>query len=304
MADSPATAPRLRDVIALLVTPFHRDFSLNEAALRDQIAWAIAEGARGVVAAPSIGEFLHLTEAERRRVFEITLDHASRYRDIAVVAMTSGPDTLSAIRWTDLARQMGFDAAMVVPPFYWPCGPEEAFEHYRLVAEACDIPLVVYHNPALSKFRMTPEFIGRVAELARVVAVKEVETDLEHLEALVEALRGKAAYLQTFRAYYTARLLGSAGGFVNIFAVPACVAIDRALARGEPARALEIQMHLNRCFPRGGEGSLGRLGATKLAATLVTGIDMGPPRPPYRTPEQARALLDARLPALKAALRP
>ncbi len=293
----------LRDVIALLVTPFHPDFSLNETALREEIEWAIAQGATGVVAAPSIGEFLHLTEAERRRVFEITLEHASRHPAVARVAMTSAPETLSTIRWTNLAREMGFDAAMVVPPFYWPCSAEEVFEHYQRVAESCEIPLVLYHNPALSKFRMSPEFIGRVAALPRVVAVKEVETDLEHLEALVEALRGKAAYFQTFRAYYTARQLGSAGGFINIFAVPACVAIDRALTRGETTRALEIQMQLNRCFPRGGEGSLGRLGATKLAASLVTGIDMGPPRPPYRAPEQAQALLRARLPALDAVVR-
>lgn len=289
-------------VIALLVTPFTEDYSLNEAALREEIDWCFAHGASGVVATPSIGEFVHLTDKERIRCFEITFDQARRQRDASVLAMTAGPDTLVAMRFTEVARKMGFDAAMVIPPYYWRCGTDEAYEHYRRIAEACRFPLVVYHNPALSKFHMSAEFMSRVTTLDEVVAVKEVETDLQHLEALVQAIRGKAAYFQTFRAYYTGRQLGSAGGFINVFAVPACVAIDRALAGGETARAQEIQLRLNNCFPRGGEGALGHLGTTKLTASVATGIDMGPARPPYRAPDNARDLISARLPLLQEVL--
>jgi 4-hydroxy-tetrahydrodipicolinate synthase len=290
---------RLRGVIALLVTPFHDDYSINEAALRDEIDWCFAHGAAGVVATPSIGEFVHLSDAERTRCFEITLDQASRHRDAIVLAMTAGPDTIVASRFTALARDMGFDAAMVIPPYYWRCGTDEAYDHYRLIAERCVFPLVVYHNPALSKFHMSAEFMSRVTALDRVVAVKEVETDVQHLEALVQAIRGKAAYFQTFRAYYTGRQLGSAGGFINVFAVPACVAIDRALDAGDTARAQAIQLRLNNCFPRGGEGALGHLGTTKLTASVATGIEMGPARPPYRAPDNARALITSRLPLLR-----
>jgi 4-hydroxy-tetrahydrodipicolinate synthase len=289
-------------VIAFLVTPFHDDYSINEAALREEVDWCFAHGATGVVATPSIGEFVHLTDDERRCCFEITLAQASKRPDAAVLAVTAGPDTLVAMRFTKLARDMGFDAAMVIPPYYWRCGSEEVYEHYKMIAEGCDIPLVVYHNPALSKFHMSAEFMGRVTALDRVVAVKEVETDLQHLEALVQAIRGKAAYFQTFRAYLTGRQLGSAGGFINVFAVPACVAIDRALAAGDAARALEIQMRLNNCFPRGGEGALGHLGTTKLTASVATGIEMGPARPPYHAPENARALITSRLPLLQEVL--
>jgi 4-hydroxy-tetrahydrodipicolinate synthase len=289
-------------VIALLVTPFNADYSLNEAALREEIDWCFAHGASGVVATPSIGEFVHLSDEERIRCFAITLEQARRHRGASVLAMTSGPDTLVAERFTTVARKMGFDGAMVIPPFYWRCGSVEVYDHYRFLAERCEIPLVVYHNPALSKFHMSAEFMSRVTSLDRVAAVKEVETDLQHLEALVQAIRGKAAYFQTFRAYYTGRQLGSAGGFVNVFAVPACAAIDRALAAGDAARAQEIQLRLNNCFPRGGEGALGHLGTTKLTASVATGIDMGPARPPYRAPENARDLILSRLPLLEAVL--
>jgi len=289
-------------VIALLVTPFHDDYSINEAALRDEIDWCFAHGATGVVATPSIGEFVHLSDDERRRCFEITFDQASKHRGASVLAVTAGPDTLVAVRFTTLARDMGFHGGMVIPPYYWRCGTDEAFDHFRTIAERCRLPLVVYHNPALSKFHMSPDFFGRVTAIDEVVAVKEVETDLQHLEALVQAIRGKAAYFQTFRAYLTGRQFGSAGGFINVFAVPACVAIDRALAAGDTARALDIQMRLNNCFPRGGEGALGHLGTTKLTATVATGIEMGPARPPYRAPDDARALIESRLPLLREVL--
>jgi dihydrodipicolinate synthase/N-acetylneuraminate lyase len=77
------------------------------------------------------------------------------------------------------------------------------------------------------------------------------------------------------------------------------VALARAYAGGDVARAQEIQRRLNRCFPRGGEEALGHLGTTKVTASVVTGIDMGPARPPYMAPEDADALIRRRLPALQ-----
>ncbi len=294
---------RLHGVIALLVTPFRDDFSLNEEALRAEIDWCFGHGATGIVATPSIGEFIHLSDEERVRCFEITLEQAAKHRDALTAAVTSGPDTRVAQRFTILARKMGFDNAMVIPPFYWRCGYEEVFRHYQMIAETCDMPITLYHNPELSKFHMSPEFMGRVTGLEQVVAVKEVETDLQHLEGMVQAIRGKADYLQTYRAYYTGRQLGSVGGFINVSAVPACVAIDRALAKGDRALAQEIQIRLNNCFPRGGEGALGHLGTTKVTASVVTGIEMGPARPPYMAPPNARELIRSRLPLLEEVIR-
>ena len=72
----------------MLVTPFHDDYRLNEAALRKEVQWAIKSGAEGVVAAPSIGEFLHMDEAERTKVFEIVIEEASKHPNISTVAMT------------------------------------------------------------------------------------------------------------------------------------------------------------------------------------------------------------------------
>jgi dihydrodipicolinate synthase/N-acetylneuraminate lyase len=285
-------------IIAMLVTPFTADYRLNEPALRDEVKWAIANGATGVVAAPSIGEFLHMDEAERTRVFEIVREEAGRKLDVCAVAMTSGATTLETLKYARIASKMGYDAQQVIPPYYWRCGELEVERHFRMVAEAGDLPVVIYHNPALSKFNITPKFAGKLATIPGVAAFKEVLTDLQHLEALYDEVAGRADIYNTFRALLAGLMLGAAGGFINIFAVPAAVALMKSFKAGDLARAEEIQRRLNRCFPRGGEETLGHLGTTKVTASVVTGIDMGPARPPYMAPEDAAERLQKRLPAL------
>ncbi len=285
-------------IIAMLVTPFTADYRLNEPALRDEVKWAIANGATGVVAAPSIGEFLHMDEAERTRVFEIVREEAGRKPDVCAVAMTSGATTLETLKYSRVAGKMGYDAQQVIPPYYWRCGELEVERHFRMVAEAGDLPVVIYHNPALSKFNISPKFAGKLATIPGVVAFKEVLTDLQHLEALYDEVAGRADIFNTFRALLAGLMLGAAGGFINIFAVPAAVALMKSFKACDLARAEEIQRRLNRCFPRGGEETLGHLGTTKVTASVVTGIDMGPARPPYTAPEDAADRLLKRLPAL------
>jgi len=284
--------------LAMLVTPFTPDYRLNEDALRHEVRWALDSGAQGIVATPSIGEFLHLSEAERLRAWEIALDEARKRPAICAVAMTSGATTLETLSYARHAAKMGFDAQQVIPPYYWRCGELELERHYRMVAESGELPLVIYHNPALSKFTISARFAGRLAAIENIVAMKEVLTDLQRLEALYDESGGRIAVYNTFRALLAGLMLGAAGGFINVFAVPAAAALLRAFQSGDIARAQEIQRRLNRCFPRGGEETLGHLGTTKVTATVATGIEMGPARPPYMAPENAAALIRSRLPKL------
>lgn len=286
-------------VIAMLVTPFQNDYRLNEAALRDEVRWALANGAVGVVAAPSIGEFLHMSEAERSKVFEIVVEEARRQPNVSAVAMTSGATTLETLHYAKIAARMGYDAQQVIPPYYWRCGEAEVERHYKMVAEAGDLPVVIYHNPALSKFNISPKFAGKLAAIPGVAAFKEVLTDLQHLEALYDEVGGRADIYNTFRALLAGLMLGAAGGFINVFAVPASVALLKSFKAGDYRRAEEIQRRLNRCFPRGGEETLGHLGTTKVTASVATGIEMGPARPPYMAPADAAERIKKRLPLLR-----
>jgi len=289
---------RFKDVIGMLVTPFDANYAIDEGALRAQIDWCFAHGSTGVVATPSIGEFLHLEDDERQRVFEIVADQVRRHPGKVPMAMASGATTLQALKWTKRAADLGYECAIIIPPYYWKAGETEVYNHFKEVAEANLLPVCVYHNPALSKFHMSPQFVRKVTQLENVVMMKEVETELQHLEAVADALEGQALYTQTFRAYLTGRMLGSVGGQINVFAIPACVAIDEAYRAGDMHTAQEIQRRLNRVFPRGGEAALGALGMTKVCASVVTGIEMGPARPPYLAPDDAAERIEKRLPEL------
>lgn len=284
---------------AMLVTPFTNDYKLNEEALRAEVRWCLDHGANGIVATPSIGEFLHLSEPERIRTMEVTLEETRERPGVCAVAMTSGATTLEALHYAKIAGKMGYDAQQLIPPYYWRCGELEVERHYRMVAEAGDLPVVVYHNPALSKFTMSPRFFGKLAAVPNIVAIKEVLTDLQHLEALYDEVAGRIDIFNTFRALLSGLLLGAAGGFINVFAVPAAASMLKAFRAGDITRAQEIQRRLNRCFPRGGEETLGHLGTTKVTASVVTGIEMGPARPPYMAPDDAADRLKRRLPALQ-----
>ena len=79
----------IQGVIAMLVTPFTQDYQLDEGALRAEVDWCVQNGANGIVATPSIGEFLHLSNAERIRAFEVTFDQARKHKDVVRVMMRS-----------------------------------------------------------------------------------------------------------------------------------------------------------------------------------------------------------------------
>jgi dihydrodipicolinate synthase/N-acetylneuraminate lyase len=292
-------AQPLGGVIGMVVTPMHADdeYSLNEDALRRQVDWCFAQGATGINATPSIGEFPHLSTAERVRCMEVTLEQVRQHGGTAL-ATSSGVTTLQTLELTRSAAEMGYDYAVVIAPYYWKLGELEVKRHFFEVADKGGLPVVIYHNPALSKFHMRPKFVGELAKHPNIVGIKEVETDLQHLEALVEEIEGRITYLQTFRAYLTGRLLGSAGGTINVFAIPACVEIDRLLAASDYARAELVQRRLNLVFPRGGEAALGALGMTKVCASVTTGIEMGPARPPYLAPDDAEERLTRLMPLL------
>src|SRR3984893_18097672 len=293
------TAAPLSGVIGMVVTPMHADdeYSVNEDALRRQVDWCFAQGAVGVNATPSIGEFPHLSLAERVRCMEVTLEQIRKHHGSALVT-SSGVTTLQSLECTRIAAAMGYDYAVIIAPYYWKVGEREVQRHFFDITDKGGLPVVISHNRALSKLHLRPKFVGELAKHPNIVGIKEVETDLQHLEALVEEIEGRITYLQTFRAYLTGRLLGSAGGAINVFAIPACVEIDRAVGEGDYARAQLVQRRLNLVFPRGGEAALGALGMTKVCATVTTGIEMGPARPPYLAPDDAEERLTKALPLL------
>ena len=299
----------LQGIIAMLVTPFSASEEIDEGALSAEVDWCAQQGANGIVATPSIGEFACLSNKERWRCFEVCYQAASRYPGLFTVAMISATHTRDVLEQARVAKSIGYDAAQLIPPYYWVPDEEEVYRHYQLAAQV-GLPIVVYHNPALSKFYMRREFLSKLSEIPGIIAIKEVKTDRHvDLEPLFSAIKGKVKIFTTFRVLTTGLILGSAGGFINVFAVPACVKILKLFQEGpdqhggQREQAERLQQKVNEFFSRGGEDNKRHIGTTKMAASVVTGIPMGPPRAPYLSPDpKFEKQMRARLPELTALL--
>ncbi|MBI2981761.1 MAG: dihydrodipicolinate synthase family protein, partial [Deltaproteobacteria bacterium] len=259
---------------------------------------------QGIVVTPSIGEFAVMTNEERWKCFEVCKEQASKHPGLYAVAMTAATNTREVVRHCKVAKELGYDAMQLIPPYYWLPDEDEVYRHYQLAAET-GLPVIIYHNPALSKFYMRREFVAKLATIPGVIAMKEVRTDRHvELEDLFRLLKGKIKLFTTFRAFTTGLLLGSSGGFINVFAVPACVKMWELWQEGERDRVEEIQITLNDLFPRGGEDNKKHIGTTKMVSSVVTGIEMGAPRSPYLLPEKRyRESLEKTLPELNRLLR-
>src|SRR4051812_10666414 len=169
-----------RGSIPALVTIF-RDEALDDAAYRDFVAWQIAEGSHGLVPAGTTGESATLRPDEHRRVVEICVE-ASAGRT-PVIAGCGSNDTAHAIALTRVAKDAGADAALHVPPYYNRPNQEGIYAHLAAIAEAVDIPLVLYNVPARTVTDIAVETMGRLARIANIVAVKDATGNLGRVTA-------------------------------------------------------------------------------------------------------------------------
>ena len=272
-------------IYTILPLPFSEKYEIKEDVLQQAIDWAVGAGANGVVATGSVGEFSHMTPEERKRVMEVSIAQIRKNPGTKAVAMTAAAGTLETITWTKLAKEMGYDYALIVPPYYWKVGNDEVFRHFQMVNDAVDLPIIVYNNPITSKFTISVPFADKLAGLSNVVAMKEMSHDMAYLMSMYDTVGDKISMMQTFRVYLMGLMLGGAGGSITSFGLPACVQIKKLYDEGNLTGAVKIQQALNKLFKGSTEGS-GVLGRIKTACSMVAGLDFGPPRPPYNAPDE------------------
>jgi 4-hydroxy-tetrahydrodipicolinate synthase len=169
-----------RGSIPALVTPF-RDEALDEAAYADFVAWQIAEGSHGLVPAGTTGESATLRPEEHRRVIEICVEAAAG--KVPVIAGCGSNDTAHAIALTRVAKERGAAAALHVPPYYNRPNQEGIYAHLAAVADAVDIPIVLYNVPSRTITDISVETMARLAKIANVVAVKDATGNLARVTA-------------------------------------------------------------------------------------------------------------------------
>jgi 4-hydroxy-tetrahydrodipicolinate synthase len=162
--------------IPALVTPM-RNGEIDEDAFRAFVEWQIAEGSHGLVPVGTTGESPTLSHDEHRRVVEICVEVAAKR--VPVIAGAGSNSTKEAIGLAEHAEQAGADAVLVVTPYYNKPNQRGLYAHFRAVAEAVTIPLIIYNIPPRSIVDMTPKTMGKLfRDCENVIGVKDATANL------------------------------------------------------------------------------------------------------------------------------
>jgi len=158
-----------------LLTPM-RDGKLDERAFQSFVEWQIKEGTQGLVPCGTTGESPTLSHPEHMRVAELCIEVAKGRAP--VIAGTGSNSTAEAIALAKHAEKAGADAQLVVTPYYNKPTQEGLYRHYKAIHDSCGLPIIIYNIPGRSVIDMSVETMARLAELPRIVGVKDATNDL------------------------------------------------------------------------------------------------------------------------------
>jgi len=238
----------------------------------------------GYVILGSTGEFPLLTETEKERMLATAREHTPRSR--RVIAGTGGESTAGAVRLSRRASELGCDVAVVITPSYYKRAmtPPALIRHYRAVADASPIPVLLYNFPANTGINLDAETVARLAEHPNIRGIKDSSGNVPQTAEIIRLTPKTFQVLVGMPlAFLPGLLLGAAGGILAIANVAPrdCCEIFRLARAGQYAEAREVATRLAPLAA--GIGQRYGIGGLKAAADLL-GFYGGLPRPPLPAP--------------------
>lgn len=183
----------LQGSLVALITPMNQDGSINFEQLRNLIDWHIENGTDAIVAVGTTGESATLSVDEHLTVIEETVKHVNKR--VPVIAGTGANNTAEAIELSKAAEKVGADCTLSVVPYYNKPSQEGIYRHFKAIAEAVAIPMIIYNVPGRTVVSMTNETILRLAEIPNIIGVKEASGDVARdIELINAAPEGFAVY--------------------------------------------------------------------------------------------------------------
>ncbi|SNR39862.1 4-hydroxy-tetrahydrodipicolinate synthase [Paracoccus sediminis] len=228
-----------------LVTPFTPDGELDLDTLKKLVEWHVDQGSHGLVPVGTTGESPTLTHDEHRLVIEEVVRAVDGR--IPVIAGAGSNSTREGIGLIRHAAEVGADAALVVTPYYNKPTQAGLIAHYTALAEASDLPIIIYNIPGRSVVDMTPETMGELAKLPTIIGVKDATGKLERVSQ--QRITCGSDFVQLSGEDGTALGFNAHGG-VGCISVTAnvapklCAEFQEATLAGDYAKALEYQDRL------------------------------------------------------------
>ena len=239
------STPQLTGSIVALVTPMHPDGSVDYPALRKLIDWHIAEGTDCIGVVGTTGESPTVSVEEHREIIRVAVEQAARR--VPIMAGCGSNCTAEAIELTKFAQKVGADYQLQVVPYYNKPTQEGQYQHFKAIAEAVDLPMVLYNVPGRTVADMTVETALRLAQVPGIVGIKEATGNMDRAQWLIREAPGHFAIYSGDDPTAVALML--CGGHGNV-SVTANVAprlmheLCRAAIAGDAKRAMEIQFKL------------------------------------------------------------
>ncbi|TQD36138.1 4-hydroxy-tetrahydrodipicolinate synthase [Rhodobacter capsulatus] len=224
-----------------LVTPFSNG-AVDWDTLKKLVDWHIAQGSHGLVPVGTTGESPTLSHEEHNEVVRVVVETAAKR--VPVIAGAGSNATAEGIELIRHAEENGADAALVVTPYYNKPTQRGMVAHFTAMHDACNLPIIIYNIPGRSVVDMMPETMGQLAQLPRIVGVKDATGDLSRVAK--QRMTCGADFLQLSGEDATAVGFNAMGG-VGCISVTAnvapklCAEMQEATLRGDYAKALEYQ---------------------------------------------------------------
>ena len=234
----------IKGSIPALVTPF-RNGALDLDTLKSLVEWHIDQGSTGLVPVGTTGESPTLSHEEHETVVEVVVQAA--LGRVPVIAGAGSNNTVEGIRLIRHAERVGADAALVVTPYYNKPTQAGLIAHYTALHDCCTLPIIIYNIPGRSAVDMSPETMGTLARLPRIIGVKDATGKIERVSQ--QRITCGAGFIQLSGEDATALGFNAHGG-VGCISVTAnvaprlCAEFQEATLRGDYAKALEYQDRL------------------------------------------------------------
>lgn len=230
--------------IVAIVTPF-RNGEVDEKALGDLIEFQISQGTQGIVPCGSTGESATLSHDEHNRVIELTVETARRR--VPVIAGTGSNSTEEAVILTRHAKKSGADSALLIAPYYNKPTQEGLYRHFKEVAEAADLPIVVYNIPGRTGVNIQPGTMARLVGIKNIVGVKESSGSLQQVCEIIHRCGERFSILSGDDALTLPILAVGGKGVISVAAniVPRdMVELVSAFEKGDLGRAQQLHYRL------------------------------------------------------------
>jgi 4-hydroxy-tetrahydrodipicolinate synthase len=214
--------------IVAIVTPMQADGAVDYGALDRLVQLHIDNGTDGIVAVGTTGESATLSVEEHIEVVRRVVKKSAKR--IPVIAGTGANSTSEAIELTQLAREAGADACLLVTPYYNKPTQEGLFQHYKAIADAVPVPLILYNVPGRTACDMLPETVARLAAVPHIVGLKEATGSMERNRQLISLVGGKLTLLSGDDDIAVESTLAGFRGVISVSANVAPRQVHQAIA--------------------------------------------------------------------------